>query len=624
MKRKRTGTLGSACAVAIAVCCLGCSTTRHSSGFAFTTARSNISTISDWRRSDAEKEFDDAVALLANDESMLATVQTARDAEIARRDADPRCVDLYANVALECWPRLSATSTAEKQGEIAAATWTAYHYSVAQLVRCATIHGRLDPAKGISLAADSDSSTPILITHHSFPWSKQDFNQLNVITPPSESGLARYWTKSGLGVPLIAVRQRDKSEGFLGQTIPFSATAILRPQTPHPALGLGNTADASRATGAVLELHDPIRVEQVSYAHGHWDLARDISAPLQLANAIVNRDKIQNFLNPGRNDEAAGLRMIEPYQPGKVPVVLGHGLLSDKFTWLDLANDLRSVPGFHQKYQVWAFQYPTGQTFIRSAAEMRHGLTQIVQHLDPGGSDPALSQMVLIGHSMGGLVSKLQITGSDSEIWDSVAKRKFEEIDTTPEIRREIESVFFFEPLPFVKRVVFIGSPHQGSQMATGFLGKLGSALVMAPQERVSMLQNLVAGNPDAFAGEVTERLPSSVELLRPDNPVLLATYKLRVNPAVRLHTIIGTGGELSDGTPADGVVSVASARHPGTVSERRIDATHTQLTSHPETTIEVVRILKEHLRQLSGPAAVVASVDEQSPLPHSGGGRTR
>jgi hypothetical protein len=77
---------------------------------------------------------------------------------------------------------------------------------------------------------------------------------------------------------------------------------------------------------------------------------------------------------------------------------------------------------------------------------------------------------------------------------------------------------------------------------------------------------------------------------------MLLATYKLRVNPDVRLHTIIGTGRELSDGTPADGVVAVESARHPGTISELHIDTTHTQLTSHPETTAEIVRILSEHL----------------------------
>lgn len=607
MNRSRTAAWGPLCAIAAVLCCLGCRTAPKPTGFAFTTALPDVASVSDEKSDGSAEVLENALTLLANDESMQATVEAAREAEIARRESDPKCVDLYARVALACWPKLKAIPAGGPQDEIAAATWTTYHYSVAQLVRCATIHRRIDPARAIALS-DNDLTNRIPIAHHAFPWNKEDFNQLTVITPPSQSGLARYWTESGLGVPLVAVRQRDEGEAYLGGTTPFSATAILRPKPAHPNLGGGNTVGVSGPSGAVLELYDPLRVQRVACENGQWTLARDISAPLGLANSVHDQSKFVNFLLPGIKDETSGLRMIEPYQPGKVPVVLVHGLLSDKFTWLDLANDLRSVPGFNQKFQIWSFQYPTGQTYVRSAAEMRRDLAQVVRQLDPSGSDPALSQMVLIGHSMGGLVSKLQVTGSDSAMWESVASRSVDELKTSPQTRREIETMFFFEPVPFVKRVVFIGSPHQGSQMAQGFFGRLGSALVIAPRERVLMLQELITGNPDTFAEDLTQRIPSSVELLRPDNPVLLATYKLRVNPQVRLHTIIGTGGQLSDGTPADGVVTVASARHPGTVSERKINATHTELTKHPETTAEVVRILQEHLREMSGPEAVVAS----------------
>lgn len=606
MNRNQTRALASACAIAVVACSLGCHVTPKSSAFAFTTALPSIPTVADFKRDESEKVFANAINVLATDPSNQATVEAARQAERNRRDLNPKCVDQYAEVALACWPKL-AHDQAALGDEMADAAWTSYHYSVAQMVRCATTHGRLDPAKGISLAPGDSKSLPIPITHHSFPWKKDDFNRLTVIKPPEESGLSRYWTDSGLGVPLIAVRHREKSEDYLGNSIPFSATAILRPQAPHPSLA--NAAGSQKFSGAVLELHDPLRVQRVSYDNGNWHLARDISAPLEMANATVSRHaiKLLNFLYPDREDEATGLRMIEPYQAGKVPVVLVHGLLSDKFTWVDLANDLRSVPGFHDNFQIWAFQYPTGQTYIRSAAEMRRDLAQIVQQLDPRGRDRALSEMVLVGHSMGGLVSKLQVTGSDSAIWDSVASKSVDEIEASPETREVLEKTFFFEPLPFVKRVVFIGSPHQGSQMAKGFLGRFGSALVNRPEDRTSMLQQLVQKNPDLFGNELTEELPSSIEFLRPDNPVLQATYNLRVNPAVRLHTIIGTGGELGDGTPADGVVTVASARHPGTVSERQIDATHTELTRHPETTLEVVRILQQHLRQIGGPVATVA-----------------
>ena len=143
--------------------------------------------------------------------------------------------------------------------------------------------------------------------------------------------------------------------------------------------------------------------------------------------------------------------------------------------------------------------------------------------------------------------------------------------------------------------------------MAKGVVGRLGSALVMTPNDKESRFKTFVRANPDVFTGDLATRLPSSIDLLRPDNPMLLATYKLRVNADVRLHTIIGTGRELKDGTPADGVVAVGSARHPGTVSELHIDTTHTQLTSHPETTAEVVRILSEHVNQIDLPGTPVS-----------------
>lgn len=144
--------------------------------------------------------------------------------------------------------------------------------------------------------------------------------------------------------------------------------------------------------------------------------------------------------------------------------------------------------------------------------------------------------------------------------------------------------------------------------MAKGFVGIVGSALVRSPKERVAQLEKFVESNPDVFTGDLTRRLPSSIELLRPDNRMLLSTYKLRLNPDVQLHTILGTGRELSHHAPADGVVTVQSARYPGTVSELHIDATHTKLTGHPETTAEIVRILSEHVNESNLPDMAVAA----------------
>ena len=558
MYRSKRRMIASACAIGLTLCCLGCRTGKPSTGLATARVLKNIAAVTaSWRPVQSEREFVDAIAVLATDESFDETVRVAQDAEAARQDSDPRCASLYAKVALDCWPKLGPMDNANPPDDIEEAVWKTYHYCVAQFIENAAIHGQLDPCRGISLVTDDGSPAFMPITHHEFPWTKDDFNELHPVKVPRRATLARNWFEPGLGVPLIAIRRRDNSEGSLGTDIPFAATGILRPQNVDAEL-------ISDSTSAVLELQDPIRVRQVSYGDRRWDLARDISAPLELANSEIDRERLSSFLNPGRTDQLAGLRMLEPYQEGKIPIVFIHGLLSDRFTWADLVNDLRSVPEFNQSYQIWSFQYSTGQSFIRSAAEMRQSLSTIVRQLDPYGTDEAMSQMVLVGHSMGGLVSKLQISHSETAIWDSVATRRVEEIETTPEIRRVIDDVFFFEPLPFVRRAIFIGTPHRGAKMAKGFVGIVGSALVRSPKERVSQLEKFVESNPDVFTGDLTRRLPSSIELLRPDNRMLLSTYKLRVNPDVHLHTIIGTGRELSRHTPADGVVTVQSCAASG------------------------------------------------------------
>ena len=109
--------------------------------------------------------------------------------------------------------------------------------------------------------------------------------------------------------------------------------------------------------------------------------------------------------------------MLEPYEPGKIPVLMVHGLWSSPMTWMEMFNDLRSVPEIRKHYQFWFYEYPTGQPFWVSAAQMRHDLAKLRDVLDPRHLEPALDQMVLVGHSMGGLVSRLQTVDSGDGYW---------------------------------------------------------------------------------------------------------------------------------------------------------------------------------------------------------------
>ena len=623
---------------------IGCRATKPSSQTLRSSLRESTHTAKSTSSTALLKRLADADV----DESLQSVISDFKNAEKNRHAGDSKCISNYAHVALTCWPQLQPLQTIEAntdtQSQLA---WDVYHESVRRLLETALEHGQFDPEHGISFTTEGGDPALIAVTHHGFPWQGDDFNEVQVLHQPVDSKLARYWSDPGLGVPLVIIRRRDQKQDYLGKAIPYSATGILRPQDSismvdavsyladiqesnpdevnsndfSTVLASGETFSVApkdsttsvtqmdAPTVAVLELHDSVHVTDVAYQNQHWRLKRDTSAPLGIALNEFHHHKYKSFLLPGKADEDAGLRMIEPYQPGKIPLVLVHGLLSDRATWVDLANDLRSSPWFNEHYQIWFFQYETGQPYITSALEMRMALQEVFKFCDPHGSDPAMSQMVLVGHSMGGLVSKLQISSSGTALWDSIALIPADQIRASAENHRQIKQLFFFDPLPFVKRTVFIGSPHQGSNLAKSWVGRLGSALVHPPKEIAQSRKSVIAENPGVFIKDVTRHIPTSVDLLRPDNPLLMATYTLPVNPNVRLHTIIGNGRKMPHGVPADGVVPVASARHPGTQSERLIDTTHTQLPNHPETTDEIVRILNEHLREIQEPS--VASLGQ-------------
>src|SRR5690606_18492603 len=151
---------------------------------------------------------------------------------------------------------------------------------------------------------------------------------------------------------------------------------------------------------STLELYNPLEKSVCQVHDLQVEVTRDISAPFEYQLRHTPDHRLVAFIDPGAPEDNAGLRFVEPYQPGKIPIVFVHGLLSDPSTWFDMANDLRDQPWFHERYQIWAFRYASGEPFITSALELRTQLQDAVNTLDPEGQDPALRRMVLVGHSM--------------------------------------------------------------------------------------------------------------------------------------------------------------------------------------------------------------------------------
>jgi hypothetical protein len=275
---------------------------------------------------------------------------------------------------------------------------------------------------------------------------------------------------------------------------------------------------------------------------------------------------------------------------------------------MDLVNDLRARPEIADRYQFWGFRYPTGNSFLRSAADLRARLSAAAGSCDPAHQDAAVHQMVLVGHSMGGLLAKLQVAESGDLLWNAVANQPLDMICATLETRHELGQVLFFSPHPCVRRVVFIATPHDGSSFATRLAGRCGLMLVQLPAERIAEHQRLICDNPGVFDPAVRRSLPTSVDMLEPSNPLLQAVRCLPVSPRVRMHSIIGVGYLVVGDGEGDGVVGIPSAQHQHVESELWIKAGHTDTHRHPQTAVELTQILIYH-------AAEVAHAGDTAPL---------
>jgi pimeloyl-ACP methyl ester carboxylesterase len=150
---------------------------------------------------------------------------------------------------------------------------------------------------------------------------------------------------------------------------------------------------------------------------------------------------------------------MAPYRPGRIPVVFVHGTASSPARWAQMLNEIINDPELRNRYQIWLFTYNTGNPILYSGGILAQGLRNVVQELDPEGKDPALRKMVVIGHSQGGMLTKLTAVDSGSRFWDQSFTVPIGQLDVSPEALGLLERSLFFKPVPFVGRVVFIATP---------------------------------------------------------------------------------------------------------------------------------------------------------------------
>jgi len=302
------------------------------------------------------------------------------------------------------------------------------------------------------------------------------------------------------------------------------------------------------------------------------------------------RDYWTAFRAPSRFN-ATGLYLLEPYQPDRIPLILIHGLASDALTWDETIVSLRSHPEINTRYQIWCYQYPTGNSYLKAAADLRQELIKTRAILDPASFNAAFDQTVLVGHSMGGLVAKLQASHSDDRLWRAVNSTQLDAITTSPPVPSDTASAILFDPVPFVKKVVYIAAPQHGSNWTVNALGRFGQWLIEIPEQVQGDSIGRIRGDPGWFSGPGF-RPPTSIDHLYPGSSIMRAMSQLRKGDRVSAHSIIGTGYLLPDGYTGDGVVAVASAHVPDVQTEFFVQATHSGILRNPAAAGELACIL--------------------------------
>jgi triacylglycerol esterase/lipase EstA (alpha/beta hydrolase family) len=435
-------------------------------------------------------------------------------------------------------------------------------------------------------------------------------------------GMRNRYRTPGVGAALVAGLQRiEGAEIPRGHRLPdrlrVPVTALLRIEDVHEQLGSGRVAGR-------LEVFVQDRSEVVELEGEQVPLEYETTMALAytLEGSPIWDFELAGFrvgdLNPLGGSAPDGLFLLAPYHPGRVPLVLVHGTASSPARWAELINEIMGDPTLNQRVQLWLFIYPTGNPILVSAANLRDALVATVSDLDPEGTDWALQNMVIAGHSQGGLLTKLQAVDADGSFWANISDLPFDEVALSEETRDLVQRAAFFEALPFVTRVLFLATPHGGSFLASFRLSNLASSLVTLPLDLAQRGVELVDLNESRGVARKLDRLPTSIDNMRPGHPFLTALHPKPLAERTTGHSIIGVPEAGPSEGQNDGVVAYESAHIEGVASELHVRSGHS-LQAHPDTINEVKRILRVHLDELEAMDAPAAPAEMEMGAPDDG-----
>lgn len=407
-----------------------------------------------------------------------------------------------------------------------------------------------------------------------------------------EDGMVRN-IRDGFGAPTVGIRDQlperaDEMRHFPKRGLHTPVTVTM--DSVHKPSSQGGV------TRVTFSLRNPMVEQTAPLAGRSLPLAADYTAPIAVVMKGRNQSAfgLEGFFKAEERLKVSGIYLMEPYDSNRIPVLLIHGLVSSPYIWRDILSDMMADPELSKRYQFMVFGYPSSLPLIESAALLRHNIAALRAKYDPKGSHPLSRNMIVAGHSMGGMLTHTLVADIGDNLWKQFSDTPFEEIQVEEAEKENLRKLVFFEPDPAVKRVVYFSAPHRGAKMAEKDIAGMLSKLAKLPSSVIQDTSELL----DPRIGEnlkiPIQKKYTSRESLEPGAPMVAAMDISPYKPGVIYHSVIADQGKGDTPNSSDGVVEYWSSHQAGAASELIVPTGHGSYES-PLAVAEFRRILRLH-----------------------------
>lgn len=542
-------------------------------------------------------------------ELWLFQARQAQEAMSLSRQRTPAEVQAWLEAARHAWAYLfftdrkpSERAFEDRQGQVR----DYYNYAVQQAVTGLFELSRSQQDQIHRLG------TWELTTDFSGVWLPANKDMPHEVVPATSlrfSGLRNQYRRDGFGAELVAVFQSHEE----AHSVPvIGLDQEGPPQPPYqeslfPALTVvmhfaGNSLQEVLSTRHItIQALDPYRVRQIQMAQQQVPLAGNFSSGygLWLARSGFSTQALRTLVGLSNGIVKPTIYLMQPYDPNRRTIIMLHGLASSPEAWINVANEVLGDETLRRNYQVWQVYYPTNAPLALNNYAIRQAIQRTLQRFDPQGTARASHNITLVGHSMGGVLSRLLVSNSQGKVLASVTDTYGITPDGAQDVNAKLREFLEFEALPHISSAIFIAAPHRGTNFANNRVARWVANLITLPismvQQFGDITRTLAQASP-RIGKQSLLRIPNSIDNLSDDDDYVRVAASLPIDSRVRYHSIIGNSTpQLHLPDSSDGIVPYRSAHLEGAASELVVPFGHS-VQEHPRAIVEIRRILHRQL----------------------------